>query len=145
MWCSAFLQSEERAGSVCSWILGWRYSGWCPIYSALSRSLLYSASDRSAVDEDPGRWFVFLCEAASCYCAEPGNFSGGQGIWDFCFAHTEPKTCIQLWNAAGCGMAWGLYLLFPEGDLQSHKQPEKEAQGCPWLAGICEKHLWSGL
>ena len=42
-------------------------------------------------------------------------------------------------------MARGLFLLFPESNQQPYKQSEKEAQGCPWLAGICEKRLWCGL
>lgn len=143
--CSAFSQPKEGVGSVCSWLWGWQYSGWCPMHNTLSRAVFYPSADRSAIDRNPGRWFIFLLGAAPCHCAGPGNSADGQGIWNLCFAHTEPKASVHLWNAPGAGMAWGLYLLFPESNQQSHKQPAKETQGFSWLAGICEKRLWCGL
>ena len=142
---SAFSPPKERAGSVCSWLWGWRYSGWCPMHNTLSRPVFYPTSGRSALDRNPGRWFIFLLGAAPCHCAGPGNSANGQGIWNLCFTHTKSQAGIHLWNAPGAGMAWGLYLLFPESDQQPHKQHTKEAEGCPWLAGICEKRLWRGL
>ena len=143
--CSAFPQSKERAGSVCSWLWGWRYSGWCPVHNTLSRPVFYPTTGRSAIDGNPGRWFVFLLRAAPCYCAGPGSSADGQGIWDFCFAHTESETGVHLWNAPGSGMAWGLFLLFPKSDQQSYKQPAPENKGITGCAGLCEKRLWRRL
>ena len=143
--CSAFCQPKEGAGPVCSWLWGWQYSGWCPILNTSSRPVFYPSAGRSAIDGNPGRWFVFLLGAAHCYRAESGNSADGQGIWNLRFAHTEPKAGVHLWNAPGSGMAWGLFLLFPESNQQPHKQPEKEAPGCAWFAGLCEKCLWCRL
>ena len=143
--CFAFPKSKKRADSVCSWLWGWQYSGWCPILNTPSRPVFYPAAGRSAIDGNPGRWFVFLLRAATCHCAGQGNSANGQGIWNLCFAHTESKTGVHLWNAPGSGMAWGLHLLFSESDQQSYKQPAKEAPGYPRLAGLCEKRLWRGL
>ena len=139
--CPAFCQPKEGAGSVCSWLWGWQSSGWCPILNTLSRPVFYPAAGRSAVDRDPGRCFIFLLRAAPCYGMWSGNSPDGQGIWNLCFAHTEPQTGIHLWNAPGLGMAWGLHLLFPESDQQPHKQPAKEAPGCTGFTRLCEKRL----
>ena len=143
--CSAFYQPKEGSGSVCSWLWGWQYSGWCPMHNTPSRPVFYPSAGRSAIDGNRGRWFVFLPGAAPCYRAEPGNSANGHGIWNLCFAHTESKAGVHLWNAPGSGMARGLHLLFPKSDQQSYKQPAKEAPGCPRLAGLCEKRLWRGL
>lgn len=43
------------------------------------------------------------------------------------------------------GSAYSEVLLFPESNQQPHKQPEKEAPGCAWFAGLCEKCLWCRL
>ena len=122
----AFCQTKEGTGSVCSWLWGWQYSGWCPMHNTPSRAVFYPSADRSAIDRNPGRWFIFLLGAAPCHCAGPGNSADGQGIWNLCFAHTEPKASVHLWNAPGAGMARGLFLLFPESDQQPCKQPAKE-------------------
>lgn len=141
----AFSQPKEGTGSVCSWLWCWQYSGWCPILYTSSRPVFYPAAGRSAVDRNPGRCFIFLLRAAPCYCTEPDNSANGQGIWNLCFAHTKSKAGVHLWNAPGSGMAWGLFLLFPESDQQPHKQPAKETPGCPRLAGLCKKRLWCRL
>ena len=139
--CSAFCQPKEGAGSVCSWLWGWQYSGWCPILNTSSRPVFYSSAGRSAIDGNPGRWFVFLLRAAPCYCTEPDNSADGQGIWNLRFAHTEPKAGVHLWNAPGSGMAWGLHLLFPESNQQPYKQPAKENQDYTGSAGLCKKRV----
>ena len=139
--CSAFSLPKEGTGSVCSWLWCWQYSGWCPILYTSSRPVFYSAAGRSAVDRNPGRCFIFLLRAAPCYCTEPDNSANGQGIWNLCFAHTESKAGVHLWNASGFGMAWGLHLLFSKGDQQPCKQPAKENQDCPGSAGLCKKRV----
>ena len=141
----AFSQPKEGTGSVCSWLWCWQYSGWCPILYTSSRPVFYPAAGRSALDRNLERWFIFLLRAAPCHCAGPGNSADGQGIWNLCFAHTESKAGVHLWNAPGSGMARGLFLLFPKSGQQPHKQPEKEAPGFTRLAGLCEKRLWCRL
>ena len=139
--CPAFSWPKEGAGSVCSWLWGWRYSGWCPMHNTLSRPVFYPYAGRSAVDRNPERWFILLLRAAPCYCPRPDNSVDSQGVWNFCLTYTESKAGIHLWNAAGFGMAWGLHLLFPKGNQQPCKQSAKENQDCPGFAGLCKKRV----
>ena len=139
--CSAFCQPKEGAGSVCSWLWGWQYSGWCPMHNTPSRPVFYPSAGRSAIDGNPGRWFVFLLGAAPCHCARPGNSADGQGIWHLFSTYPAPWARVLLWSDSGLGLAGGLQLLFPQGGQQSYQQPAKENKGSAGCAGLCEKRL----
>ena len=137
----AFPESKEGVGSICSWLWGWRYSGWSSIYNALSRPVFYSITGGSAINRNPGRWFIFLFRETPCDGARQCDSSDSQRIWNLLLAYLKSKTSIHLWNAYGSGMERRLYLLFTESGKQPCKQSTEKIEGFPWSAGLCKKRL----